>query len=230
MKGGEGMTTDREPLDEQHSLWETVYSRKADLFGEKPSQSAIKAIELFGEEGIGEILELGVGQGRDALFFADHGLHVHVMDYSSTGLRALSARASHMGLSDRLKVSLCDIREGLRLDDESIPCCYSHMFFCMAFSASEIRSMTREVWRVLKAGGLHVYTARTMEDPHYGRGTHRGEDLYQFNRYIVHFFSRSMVEELAGGFEMMELSSFEEGDLPRKLFMVVLRKPLKSRG
>ncbi|MPN42255.1 hypothetical protein SDC9_189811 [bioreactor metagenome] len=42
--------------------------------------------------------------------------------------------------------------------------------------------------------------------------------------FIVHFFSREKVERLARGYESFEIKEFEEGELPRKLYMVIMRK------
>ena len=48
--------------------------------------------------------------------------------------------------------------------------------------------------------------------------------MYEVGGFIVHFFSREQVERLAKGFEIVEAEEFEEGELPKKLFRVVLRK------
>ena len=57
-----------------------------DMFGTAPSYPARKAEALFKEEGVGRILELGGGQGRDTLFFAGEGFKVCTIDYSKEGI------------------------------------------------------------------------------------------------------------------------------------------------
>lgn len=52
--------------------------------------------------------------------------------------------------------------------------------------------------------------------------------MYEVGGFIVHFFSREKVEQLARGYEVVRLEEFEEGGLPRKLFVVTLRKPVAS--
>ncbi len=42
--------------------------------------------------------------------------------------------------------------------------------------------------------------------------------------FIVHFFSKEKIEHLAKGYEGFEIEEFEEGELPRKLYMVTMRK------
>jgi hypothetical protein len=98
------------------------------------------------------------------------------------------------------------------------------MLFCMALTTPELGSLSQEVLRVLKPGGLAVYTARHTKDPHYGLGIHRGEDMYEVGGFIVHFLSLEKVRQLATGYEIVSIDEFEEGGLPRKLYRVTLRK------
>ncbi len=69
--------------DAQHELWEESFSETSDMFGEAPSYPARQAADLFKKENKIKILELGGGQGRDTLFFAQNGFRVHVVDYSN---------------------------------------------------------------------------------------------------------------------------------------------------
>ena len=73
--------------------------------------------------------------------------------------------------------------------------------------------------------GLHVCTARLTKDPDYGAGIAHGDDMYESNGFVVHFFSRGLVERLAGGFALLDMAEFEEGVVPRRLYRVTLRKP-----
>jgi hypothetical protein len=99
------------------------------------------------------------------------------------------------------------------------------MLFCMALNTGELQALAREVLRVLRPGGLHIFTVRHTGDPHYKTGIHRGEDMYEVGGFIVHFFSREKVELVAAGSQIISVEEFEEGGLPRKLFLVTLRKP-----
>ena len=48
--------------------------------------------------------------------------------------------------------------------------------------------------------------------------------MYDVGGFIVHFFSEDKVRQLAEGYEIVDVSEFEEGELPRKLFCVTLRR------
>ena len=82
--------------------------------------------------------------------------------------------------------------------------------------------------RALKPGGLCVFTVRNTSDPDYGHGIHCGEDLFENQGFIVHFFDRAKVERVAKGYQIIGIDEFEEGKLPRRLFRVTLRKPSPS--
>ena len=194
------------------------------MFGEAPSDAARKAIEFFRKERITEILELGAGQGRDTMFFARNGFRVRVLDYCQAGVDAISKKARALGLSDSVTVACHDVREPLPFAADSVQACYSHMLFCMALTTAELEKLSGEVRRVLRPGGINIYTVRHSGDAHYGTSIHRGEDLYEVGGFIVHFFNKEKVGHLAQGFQILGIDEFEEGGLPRKLFRVTLRK------
>ncbi len=211
-------------LDAQHEQWERTYAEEPDFFGEEPSYPAKQAEKMFRDEGKSIILEFGAGQGRDALFFASRGYNVTALDYSETAIKTIKEKADKLGLTKKITAFSQDVRNPLPFADESFDACYCHMLYCMALCTSELESLFKEVRRVLKSEGLSIYTVRNTSDPHYGKGIHRGENMYERGGYIVHFFSREKVESLAKGFDVVRISEFEEGELPRKLFLVKLRK------
>ncbi len=194
------------------------------MFGTAPSLPARKAAALFKEDGAVRILELGGGQGRDSLFFAKEGFLVCTLDYCSESIETISRKARGLGLSQSVAALRHDIRQPLPFEDGSFDGCFSHMLYCMALTTAELEFLSQEIRRVLKPGGLNIYTVRHTGDAHYQTGIHRGEDLWEVGGFIVHFFSRRKVDHLAKGYEVAALEEFEEGDLPRKLFFVVLRK------
>ncbi len=216
--------SEQEILNAQRKHWEQTFSSKPDMFGLDRSDPAIKAAEQFERERKRKILELGSGQGRDTLFFVRRGFQVTAADYSQAAVETIVSKAQSAGVSDLLAAVRQDVREPLQFPDESFDACYSHMLFCMALTTSELERLSREVWRVLRPGGLNVYTVRHTGDAHCGTGVHRGDVMWEVGGFIVHFFNREKVTRLAKGFEIVSIDEFEEGGLPRKLFRVTLRK------
>ena len=213
----------RKALDTQKQHWEKTYSNEPDFFGEEPSYPAKRAIEIFRGESARVILELGGGQGRDTFFFARNGFQVYIVDYCQSGVDAINEKAQRLGLTNSIKAIRHDVRKPLPFSGEFFDGCYSHMLFCMALTTAELESLSQEVRRVLKPNGLNMYTVRNTKDKHYGTGIHKGEDMYEVNGFIVHFFSKNKIEHLAKGYEIVRVEEFEEGELPINLFLAVLR-------
>ena len=212
----------RRSLDAQREHWDRTLSERADRFGAEASEPARATADRLRRERLTTVLEIGAGQGRDALFFAEMGFEVHALDYAASAIETINRKARQAGLSAGTAAAHHDVREPLPFPDRSLDACYSHMLFCMALTEAELRSLAREILRVLP-GGLCIYTARTTDDPDFGKGRHHGEGLYESGGFIVHFFSAEMVERLAEGYEIVETERFEEGALPRRLVRVTLR-------
>jgi SAM-dependent methyltransferase len=210
-------------LDAQQEHWEEAYSEES-FFGEEPSYPARKAAEIFRFEKKYHILELGAGQGRDTLFFAANGFKVTALDYSKNAVGSILEKAEKLGLSSSVVAVHHDVRNPFPFEGGSFDACYCHMLYCMALCNSELEALFSEVHRVLKPNGINIYTVRNTEDPHFGKGIHRGEDIYEFGGFIVHFFGKEKIESLAKSFDIIDVGQFEEGELPRKLFLVKLRK------
>jgi SAM-dependent methyltransferase len=220
-----GRCAEKEALKGQQSHWEKVYTENIDMFGKEPSYPARRAAELFGKGNMKRILELGSGQGRDTLFFARHGFQIYALDYSEKGLDAIQKKAGVIGVSGFLTTIYNDVRQRLPFDDDFFDGCYSHMLYCMALTTSELEFLSQEVRRVLKPGGFNFYTVRHTADPHYRTGIYRGDNMWEIGGgFVVHFFSREKVVHLAKDYEIVGVEEFEETDLPKKLFLITLKK------
>ena len=215
---------DTKVLNQQSQHWERNFSSKPEMFGLEPSLPAKKSLELFKESKISKIVELGAGLGRDTIFFAKNSIHVTAVDYSSSGLKVINDKAQKQSLSNLISTKLFDVRKKLPFEDNSIEACFSHMLYCMALTTEELKYLNNEICRVLKPNGINIYTVRHTKDGDYKNGIHRGEDLYENDGFIVHFFSKDKINSLLEGYQNIKIEDFEEGSFPRKLHMVINKK------
>ena len=215
---------DQNELDQQSQHWEKNFSNKPEMFGLEPSISAKKALNFFKEKKINNIIELGAGLGRDSIFFAKNNIKIQALDYSSSGIEIINHKIKKDNLSNYISTKLFDVREKLPFKDNSIDACYSHMLYCMALTIADLQKLNNEIHRILKPNGLNIYTVRHTNDGDYKNGKHIGEDLYENDGFIVHYFSEGKVNSLLNGFKNINLEKFEEGTFPRKLFFVVNEK------
>ncbi|MFD9129141.1 class I SAM-dependent methyltransferase [Kitasatospora sp. NPDC059571] len=220
------MGSDGEELaDVQRAHWQRTYTEHPEMYGEQPSEPAVRAAGVFRAAGAREVLELGAGHGRDALYFAREGFTVLAADFSPVGLEQLCTAAAAQGTAERVRTVVHDVREPLPLTDGSVDAVYAHMLLCMALSTAEIRALVADVRRVLRPGGTFVYTVRHTGDAHFGAGTGHGDDIWEHGGFAVHYFSRALVTELAEGWRLDEVRPFEEGGLPRRLWRVTQSLP-----
>ena len=194
------------------------------MFGLEPSSAAIEALKSFKKENIKNIVELGAGLGRDTIFFAKNSFHVEALDYSKTSIESIKSKSKKFNLSNFIKSKVFDVRKKLPFKDNSIQGCFSHMLYCMALSNSDIENLNSEICRILKPGGINIYTVRHTDDGDYKNGIHIGEDLYENDGFIVHFFSKEKINKVSREFKILEIEKFEEGNFPRKLFIVTTKK------
>tara|TARA_B100001741_G_scaffold20099_1_gene15020 strand:+ start:354 stop:1010 length:657 start_codon:yes stop_codon:yes gene_type:complete len=217
---------DQKILDQQSQHWEINFSNKPEMFGLEPSVSAIKALKIFKEKKINNIIELGAGLGRDSIFFAKNNIKTKALDYSDSGIKIINNKIEKNNLSNVISTKLFDVRKKLPFKDNSIEGCYSHMLYCMALTTNDLKKLNNEIKRILKPGGINIYTVRHTNDGDFKNGIHVGEDLYENDGFIVHYFSKEKVNSLLDGFNNITLEEFEEGTFPRKLFFVINEKKI----
>jgi SAM-dependent methyltransferase len=212
------------PADEQRQHWSATFAAHPDMYGDEPSDAAIAAADEFAAADVATVLELGAGQGRDTLYLARRGFQVHALDYAVEGIEVIEAKGGTEGLGDRVTVGLHDVRQLLPFADAAFDASYSHMLLCMELTTPELERLAGDLRRVLRPGGHVVYTVRTTDDPHYGAGIARGDDMYEHGGFVVHFFDRALIERLSDGFVLVDVSVFTEGELPRRLARVTMRR------
>jgi len=208
----------------QRRHWQSTYTAHPGMYGAEPSAPALYAAERFRVAGARTVLELGAGHGRDTLHFARQGFTVVATDFSSVALDQLRAAAVRQSLEQRVLGLLLDVRDTLPLAAASVDGAFAHMLLSMALSTSEIEAIAAEVRRVLRPGGTFVYTVRHTGDAHHRTGTRHGDGIWEVGGFAVHFFSRSLVDDLARGWTLEEVAPFEEGELPRRLWRVTLTR------
>ena len=193
------------------------------MFGLEASEPAKKSLKIFQENNINTIIELGAGLGRDSIYFSINNLSVTSLDYSQSGINIINKKIYKDKLKN-IKTKVFDIRQKLPFEDNSIDGCFSHMLYCMALSNQNLFNLNKEICRILKPEGLNIYTVRNEHDGDYKNGIHRGEDMYENDGFIVHFFNKTKINQLTDGFKNIKIESFEEGTFPRKLYFVVNKK------
>ena len=164
------------------------------MFGLEPSEAAINTLKILKERNIKKIIELGAGLGRDTIFFAKNSIFTQAFDYSPTAIKIIKKKKLENKLSNFISTNLFDVRKRLPFEDNTIEACFSQMLYCMALSNTDLNNLNNEILRILKPGGINIDSASHTEDGDYKNGNHIGEDLYENDCFIVHFFTYEKIE------------------------------------
>ena len=237
----------KKDLDQQAQHWENSFSSKPEMFGLDPSEAARHAKKIFENQKVKfffkkkkiDILELGAGLGRDTIYFAANSnlIEITALDYSSEAIKNINKK-KNVYYSDatmdnsrvsanKITTKVWDVRNGIPYEDNSFDGCYSNMLYCMALTTSEIIRLNKEVYRILKPGGINIFSVRHTGDGDYKKGKHIGEDLYENDGFIVHFFDKEKINQISQGFKIENIFELHEGSFPRKLFVVTQKKKRK---
>ena len=194
------------------------------MFGLTPSFAAEEALKVFKKKKISRIVELGSGLGRDTIFFAKNNIKVEALDYSKTAITSIKKKIKELNLSKFVSAKVFDVRKKLPFKNNSVQGIFSHMLYCMALKNSEVQSLNNEILRILEKGGVNIYTVRNFEDGDYKNGIHIEDESYQNDGFIINFFSKEKIKKLLVGFSNIKIDRFNEGNFPRKLFIVQNQK------
>lgn len=211
-------------LNNQEEYWETNYSSKPKMFGLAPSFAAEEALKVFKKKNISSIVELGAGLGRDTIFFAKNNIKVEALDYSKTAVTSIKKKIKELHLSKFVSAKVFDVRKKLSFKNNSIQGVFSHMLYCMALKNLEVQNLNNEILRILETGGINIYTVRNFEDGDYKNGIYIEDESYQNDGFIINFFSKEKIKKLLVGFSNIKIERFNEGNFPRKLFIVQNQK------
>jgi SAM-dependent methyltransferase len=212
----------------QREFWRSRYAEDPSFFGKEESAFARWCAPILrAEKGIREVIELGSGYGRDARYLSAQGFRVRGVDlatpqYSGTPEPPPYERASELLEGDAFEF----LRQ---LSPQGADAVYSNMFFNMDFTEVEHRELMEAIHRVLRKGGLHLYSARSTSDPWYGRGKRVGPDTFDPAPHGVtmHYFSVEYANRLSEGWfdPVQRVERGEgEGEFPIRLLFVVDRR------
>ena len=152
------------------------------------------------------LFELGCGNGRDALFFARHGIRVIACDQSGVAIQALRA---YLDGSNGFFGTPEFVQSRFRaLDDRpGLDVVYSR-FTLHAVDASEASDTLRWAHRNLRPGGTLLIEARTVHGDLYGVGEPAGRDAFIHDGHYRRFIrpDELATELLDVGFEINDLT------------------------
>lgn len=165
-----------------------------------------------------KLLDLGCGQGQDALFWANNGYEVTALDYSEQALDSIT--------DNRIKKVKEDMRNIKHLGDDSFDLIYSS-FSLHFFKSEELNKIFSEIYRILKSGGLLMFIAKNKKDKYYGKGERIDDETFVYHDILRYFFTEPILKKLLQRYKIMQFkenSIFHKSELPIFYWGIIAKK------
>jgi SAM-dependent methyltransferase len=187
-----------------NELWETTFRERQLMWGLEPARSAVLAKDHFVRMGVGDVLVPGVGYGRNAKLFVEHGMSVTGIEVSAT---AIALARSQLGL-------VIPIHHGSVADMPYDRHRYGGVFchgLIYLLDAGARAKLLGDCSRQLLPGGHLIFSVISKEAPMYGRGPKLGDDRYEVTPGVaMYFYDAASVEREFGPHGLIEQTEIDE--------------------
>jgi len=164
------------------SVWDQKFSNEKYIFGKKPAETLKNYLKLIGDNNNRTVLDIAMGEGRNAVFMALNGYRVTGIDISSVAIKKANALARENNVSIKGIVADLDKYE-FKNHEFDIVLCYYYLD----------RDLIAKMKKWLKPGGIIIFEGYTIDDPVESKGNknyllENNELLKLFSEYrVVHF-------------------------------------------
>ncbi|MCH5248463.1 MAG: adenylyl-sulfate kinase [Lachnospiraceae bacterium] len=177
---------EKNEFNKDTSYWNTYYQQKPGILNEC-SSFAREMMNMINSsntsDGARYLLDLGCGNGRDSVFFADNDLHVIGIDASNVAIEMLQQEHE---ANDFLEFICDDFVTADVLFQRKYDYCYSR-FTLHAINEKQEEQLINNVYKALKKDGLFMIEVRTIHDTIYGKGELVEKNAYIYNEHYRRF-------------------------------------------
>ncbi|MCO4754256.1 MAG: methyltransferase domain-containing protein [Bacteriovoracaceae bacterium] len=195
------LSGDKAIVHTSKSAWDQAYARPSFIFGKAPAKFLAENFDYLPPNA--KVLDMGMGEGRNAVFLAQKGHRVTGIDISSVAIKKSHMLAKEFGVKIKGVVA--------SLEKYKIPKNSFDAIICFYYVDKKLLSKM-EQW--LKPGGVIIFEAFTEKQKHVEKHQKYSDDQYL------------KPKELLGLFDGMNVLKYEE-PLHEKSYRasVILRKP-----
>ena len=192
--------------------WDDYYQQHGKDKGiSKHSSFSQFCLDIFFTEKNLNIVELGSGNGRDAIFLAHHGHQVIAIDQSTTAID-IEKENLHTNVSQYLHPKALDFIQEDYSQYEKIDVFYSR-FTIHSITKVDEELLLPNVYNALNSGGLFCVEVRTIKDPLYGVGEACGENTFITDNHKRRFIDSKVFRKRVSDLGFKELYFTEEDNL-----------------
>ena len=192
--------------------WNNYYQQHGKDKGiSKHSSYAQFCVDNFFTEKKMNIVELGSGNGRDAIFLAHHGHNVIAIDQSTTAID-IEKQSLHAEIGQNLNPKALDFIQEDYTQYEKIDVFYSR-FSIHSITKDDEALLLPNVYSALNSNGLFCIEVRTTKDPLCGVGEACGENTFITDNHKRRFIDSKVFREQVSDLGFKELYFTEENNL-----------------
>jgi len=150
-------------------IWDEEYSKNSTIPSSHRNEPAHALVELVKDYQISAdfALDFGCGNGRNAFFLADMGVHVTAIDFSQPALDILTATQAARCASGVVEALKHDLRDGIPFDDATFDLVLDSYCLCHFINDQDQSRAINEIQRVLKPGGRLIKIHLDYRDAYY---------------------------------------------------------------
>lgn len=189
---------------DKKSIWDKKYRRKTYLYGKAPAKF-LKQNHKHIPSG-STILDMGMGEGRNAVFLASKGHDVLGVDISSVAVKKARSLAKEQGVSIRTRVASLN---KYKIAPESLDA-----IICFYYVD---RLLVKKMAMWLRPGGILIYQAYTLEQ----------KKMVNFAKENEKYLLRP--GELLGLFKKMKVLKYEESSSEKGFTAALIAQKLPLR-
>lgn len=196
-------------------FWENTFIENQALWGFEPAVSAVLTKNYFIDRSIKDILIPGIGYGRNAQVFRDHGISVTGIEISKTAIEMAQA---HYGTGMTIHHGSVT---NMPFDNKQ----YDGIF-CYALvhllDSNERAKFILDCYNQLAENGSMVFAVVTKKAPMYGHGKQVSKDRFEIVDGVKMFFYDK--ESVHAEFDKVGLFEILEVDDIYPFFLIKCRK------
>jgi len=193
--------------------WADAYTRGASkyLWKEDPIEFLPAFADQFRESGISHILDVGCGDGRNAIFLLQNGFQVTGTDLSTVALSNALSWTRALNLRGAAFVNI---------DIESFPWPFPENSFdavvCLDVFGQilELENVVNNFHRVVRPNGYVLTNLYTPRDAAFGMGERLGDKSFLYKNTLWRFFNEEDIRLIFRRFELVSLKPLRWLDPP----------------
>ncbi len=179
--------------DKQMTYWNGLYDKK-NFFGTGPTKLAKYAESILQKNKINNLLEIGCGQGRDAIHFSQLGYNVNAFDISSNAIKFVEEIKNSLNLTN-LDLVVHDVEKSFPYSNKKFDFIYSNLAL-QFFSVDQLETIFTNIVDVMKDNSMLLFSTKKKGDKYYEFGNKINENAFEYSGITRYFFEKPVLENI----------------------------------